>query len=187
MTIFKRFLVVLFTMFWVPFVNASLLEGSKKVVLKPMSGEAVTIATVDFIKQKDGSYTYTLEMVDELYSDHFLSMRPFQCFTTPSQMLCHLGYPYPKTTKITSADLQDLEYDLLFIHRKGEEYGIDPWNGLYYKLTLLEDGTLTGVLMEVDLDILAVPPEKGVTRPIVASDLNKAEPSSHSYPTLIIK
>lgn len=180
-------LILSLVSFWAVIAIAAPLEGKKKVILQPAAGKPVTIATVDFIKEKDGSYSYVLEMVDGLYSDHFLSMRPFKCFTAPKQMLCHLAYPYTKTQKLTSTDLQDLEYDLLFIHRKGEEYGIDPWNGLYYKLTLLDNGTLAGVLKEVDLDILAVPPEKDVTRPIVASDLNEAEPTSHSYPTLTIQ
>lgn len=162
MALIKVFLFVLCMAFWAVSVNASSLEGAKKVVFQPATGNVVTIANVNFTKEKGGSYSYALEMVDGLYSDHFLSMRPFKCFTTPKQMLCHLAYPYSKTQKIASADLQDLEYDLLFIHRKDADYGINPWNGLYYKLTLSDDGTITGVLNEVDLDILAVPPEKGL-------------------------
>jgi hypothetical protein len=183
----EKILVVAFLLFWSVVVSAATLEEKKQIILQSASGEPVTIATAEFSKLSGGGYSYTVEMVEDLYSDHFLSMRPFKCFTAPKQMLCHLAYPYPKTQKITSSDLQDLEYDLLFIHRKGADYGINPWNGIYYKLTLHSDGTITGVLTEVDLDILAVPPEPGVIRPITASDLNEADPASHAFPTLIIK
>jgi hypothetical protein len=159
---------------------------TRTVTLIPSNGKPIDIAQIQLTRQKDGSFTYTIEMDYSKFGDHFLSMRPFKCFEGPKQMLCHLPYPYEKTQKISGMNLQDMEYDLLFIHRKSSDYGIDPWNGVYYKLTLDDSTNLSGVLKEVDLDILAVPPEGGV-RPIGKDDLNHAEPGSHSYPTLQIK
>lgn len=172
------------------FFNSALLADPQKiqrtVTLKASSGDSIDIARILLSKQPDGGYSYTLDMDDSKFSNHFLSMRPFKCFQGPKQMLCYLPYPYDKTRKLSQSDLTDLEYDLLFIHRKSTDYGIDPWNGIYYKLTLLKDVQLAGVLKEVDLDILATPPEKGVTRPITHQDLNEADQDSHSYPRLLI-
>lgn len=179
----------LFLMCWI--LNFSVYAADntlrKTVTLQAASGDSINIASIQLQKQRDGSYTYELDIDHSKFSNHFLSMRPFKCFQGPSQMLCHLPYPYSKTSKLSKDDLQDLEYDLLFIHRKSTDYGIDPWNGLYYKLSLHEDAKLTGQLKEVDLDILASPPDKGVTRPITDKDLNAADPDSHSYPTLVIQ
>lgn len=166
---------------------ADTLEFKRSVTLQAANGENLDIASILLVKQQDGSYTYTLDMDLSKFSDHFLSMRPFKCFQGPIQMLCYLPYPYAKTHQISKHSLQDLEYDLLFIHRKSNDYGIDPWNGLYYQLSLDEDANLTGILKEVDLDILATPPDEGVTRPITPDDLNEADPDSHSYPTLVIQ
>lgn len=164
-------------------------EGILKrtVTLQSSDGYSIDIASIEFTKQKGDGYSYTISIDDSKFSDHFLSMRPFKCFQGPKQMLCYLPYPYEKTKKISANDLGDLEYDLLFIHRKSTDYGIDPWNGVYYKLTLGKNANLTGILKEVDLDILAAPPEQGVTRPITDTDLNDAETSGHSYPKLAIK
>lgn len=158
----------------------------RTVTLKSPDNKSIDIAILELMKQQDGSYNYSLDIDDDKFSNHFLSMRPFKCFQGPKQMLCYLPYPYKKTYKISDTDLQDLEYDLLFIHRKASDYGINPWNGLYYKLSLNQDAKLTGVLNEVDLDILAAPPDEGVTRPITDSDLTLAEQDSYSYPVLTI-
>ena len=177
---------LLLSIFLIPTLHANEQKFKRTVTLKPSDGESIDIANLEIVKLKGDTYSYSINMDDSKFSNHFLSMRPFKCFQGPKQMLCYLPYPYDKTTKFSGVDLQDLEYDLLFIHRKSTDYGIDPWNGLYYKLSLDKDVNLSGVLKEVDLDILASPPDEGVTRPITGTELNEADPSSHSYPTLII-
>lgn len=184
---FARLLSILF-LSWI--FNSSLHADDRNIVrtvtLQSTAGDSIDIARIQLSKQPDGGFTYTLDMDDSKFSNHFLSMRPFKCFQGSKQMLCYLPYPYEKTQKLSASDLQDLEYDLLFIHRKSTDYGIDPWNGVYYKLSLHRDAELTGVLKEVDLDILASPPEQGITRPITEKDLNEADPDGHSYPQLAI-
>lgn len=170
-----------------PILHADEKIISRTVTLKSGAADSIDIASIQLSKQQDGSYIYTLDMDQSKFTNHFLSMRPFKCFQGAKQMLCYLPYPYAKTHSFGVSDLQDLEYDLLFIHRKSTDYGIDPWNGIYYKLSLQKDAKLTGVLKEVDLDILATPPEEGVIRPISKQDLNDADPDSHSYPYLVIQ
>lgn len=163
------------------------LTSSMTVTLHPNAGEPINIATVAFEKEGE-HYRYALTMDSSKFTEHFLSMRPFKCFQGPQHMLCHLPYPYEKTALIGADNLTDLEYDLLFIHRQASEYGINPWNGIYYKLRLDEEsGKISGELREVDLDILATPPKDGLKYPIQAVDLIEVEPATHSYPHLVIE
>ncbi len=163
------------------------LNPAMTVTLHPNAGEPISIASVTVDKEGE-HYRYSLTMDSSKFTDHFLSMRPFKCFQGPQHMLCHLPYPYDKTTVISADNLTDLEYDLLFIHRQASEYGINPWNGVYYKLRLDEEsGKISGELREVDLDILASPPKDGVKYPIQDSDLIEAEPAAHSYPQMVIE
>jgi len=81
------------------------------------------------------------------------------------------------------AHLTDLEYDLLFLHKTHQEYGIDAWNGLYFKLAVSGDG-LTGELRETDLNVLQAPPEDGDLRPIDPNELY--EPSDKHWPRRVL-
>ncbi|MGR8920495.1 MAG: hypothetical protein ACU85V_12835 [Gammaproteobacteria bacterium] len=101
-------------------------------------------------------------------------------------MLCHLAYPYAKGARVTAADLRDLEYDLMFVQKTPEEYGIDAWHGRYYVLGFTDDG-IEGILHEVDLNVLAAPPEDGVTYPVTADMLHPADAAAHPYPRLLIR
>nr|MDJ0640618.1 hypothetical protein [Paracoccaceae bacterium] len=117
--------------------------------------------------------------------DHFLSMRPFKCLEGPEKHWCHVPYPY-EIRRDLSADLTDLEYDFLFLWKAATDYGIDTWNGVYYRLEA--DGAgFAGTLHELDLGQLAVPPAAGELRPIAEKDLHEADPESHWLPRLIVE
>lgn len=163
-----------------------LLQGTRSIQLISAEGDAVKIADIHFSEHAKG-VQYKIELNEEHFQDEFLSMRPFKCLHLPEQMLCHLSYPYAKQGYITKDDLLDLEYDLLFLHKTPQEYGINAWNGIYYRLSLSEDQSMIGTLMEVDLNILAAPPEDGVLRPITSDMLYEAEPSAHPFIKLIIR
>ncbi len=123
---------------------------------------------------EDDGYRFDLD--GDAFGDYFLSMRPFKCITHTDKMLCYLPYPYENRRNIDAEDLTDLEYDLLFIARSPKEYGIDPWNGRYFRLGW-DDGAMAGEIHEVDLDELAVPPDEGNLRPLTEDDLTPAEAS----------
>lgn len=99
---------------------------------------------------------------------------------------CHLAYPYGKPKTIKKQDFVNLEYEFLFIVRSPTEYGIDPYNGRYYVLSF-EGGVFAGEPKAVDLNILAAPPEEGVTRPITAAELDFIEVESERFPRLVIR
>ncbi|MES9992786.1 MAG: hypothetical protein ABW098_12580 [Candidatus Thiodiazotropha sp.] len=108
---------------------------------------------------------YRIEWDEAKFENHFLSMRPFKCLSHPVQLICHLPYPYEINRRISDSDLTDLEYDMLFLHKTPQEYGINAWNGLYYQFRRTENG-FAGELRETDLNVLQAPPEEGDLRPI---------------------
>ncbi len=97
---------------------------------------------------------------------------------------CHVPYPYEIKRDI-SVEPTDLEYDFLFLWKKAGSYGIDMWNGVYYELSE-QDGNLVGSLHEMDMNVLSVPPEAGVLRPLKPTDLELGDPDSHWLPKLVI-
>lgn len=154
-------------------------DGQHAVYLQDASGDRLHVADLDV---KGGAYS--VEMNDEAFTDHFLSMRPFKCLEGPRKMWCHVPYPY-EIARQASHDLIDLEYDFLFVWKGAGDYGINMWNGVYYRLEDTGD-SITGTLHEMNMDILSAPPDAGDLRPIREIDLEPGEPDSHWLPVLVI-
>ncbi|WP_299472458.1 hypothetical protein [uncultured Roseibium sp.] len=161
------------------------LEGEKTIKLVDQRGEGHPVATVTFSQAGD-SVTYQIVWMDDVFSDHFLSMRPFKCFEGPAKYWCRVPYPYEIKRTVSGQDLTDLEYDLLFVWKGATEYGINLWNGVYYKLES-QDDRLLGTLHEMDMDKLGVPPEPGDLRPIRDVDLEEGYVESNWLPKLVIE
>ena len=166
-------------------VQSADLSGKKQIKLVEINGKTHTVAEIEFTRSVSGS-TYKIEWKDERFGDHFLSMRPFKCLEGPAKYWCRVPYPYEIKRQVSGTDLTDLEYDLLFIWKGAKEYGINMWNGVYYKLTA-QDGKLTGTINEMDMDKLSAPPDDGNLRPIREQDLEPGEPESHWLPKLVIE
>jgi len=106
----------------------------------PGDGEAVVIANLE-LAEVDG---YQLEFRDAPFTSHFLSMR----------LQCRSDYPYKKDTHISADDLGNLEYDLLSLVKQTDEFGVDFWNGRYYRLRW--DGqAIVGTAVAVDMNLPA--------------------------------
>ncbi|WP_424975040.1 hypothetical protein [Dinoroseobacter sp. S124A] len=160
--------------------SASADVATRAVYLEAQDGTRFAIADLQI---EDGAYDLSLR--DAPFSDHFLSMRPFKCLAGAEKHWCYVPYPYENARNI-STEFTDLEYDLLFLWKGAGEYGINMWNGVYYKLEA-EGDRLVGVMHEMDMDILSAPPEDGDLRPVRAADLEPAEPDSHWLPRLVIE
>lgn len=168
------------------FAGAPLPEGRKIVTLVGAGGERVAIGHVAFTPDGDGA-SFKVALDEELFSDEFLSMRPFQCLSGEKEMWCHLEYPYDLESRISADDLTDLEYSLLFLFKPPKDYGINPYNGLYFKLELGKDGAITGKVHDVDLDPLGVPPGDLSTRVIAPEDLSESDPETHRFSRIEIR
>ncbi len=140
------------------------------ITLRGADGMTVEIGTLEAAPEDDG-YRIRVILDNSKFEEQFLSMRPFKCLPHAAQVLCYLAYPYDNPRFVTKDDVTDLEYDLLFLHKTPQEYGIDAWNGLYYDLTMTDNG-FEGELKETDLNVLAAPPDE--PRPIKDTDLYPA-------------
>ncbi len=161
------------------------LEGRKQIRLVEPAGTAHVVGHVTFTPGVRAT-GYTVTWDDAQFGDHFLSMRPFKCLEGSEKYWCQVPYPYDIARQVTAEDLTDLEYDLMFLWKGATEYGINMWNGVYYRLDVDGD-RLVGRLHEIDMEPLGVPPEAGEMRPIRAADLHEADPDSHWLPVLIIE
>ncbi len=169
--------IVLSASLWFPCLGGcDSLAGDYRLLLEADQGGRQPLGEVAIFEAQGGGFGYRIVWDDARFENHFLSMRPFKCLPHPSRMICRLPYPYALQRRITETDLTDLEYDLLFLHRAPGEYGINAWNGLYFRLHR-DDGRLTGELRETDLNVLQAPPPEGVTRPI---DPQQIYPASES-------
>ncbi|MEW5056651.1 MAG: hypothetical protein AB1Y25_03425 [Cycloclasticus sp.] len=160
------------------------LSGQKNVYLQSGAGELLLIAEISF-QPVDDKIHYQLTIVDEVFSNQFLLMRPFQCLMGAAQVMCHVPYPYLKKGFVLKSDLRDLSYDLLFLHKKPSEYGINLWNGMFYKFELLDD-TVVGSVFEVDMNIIASPPDNA-EEPFPADEIFSADMANYVYPKILIK
>lgn len=154
---------------------------TRTVYAADAAGDRIAIATIEIAPDQ----TYTIDMIDAAFTDHFLSMRPFKCLEGPGKHWCHVPYPYAIKRDI-SADLTDLEYDLMFVWKGATEYGINMWNGVYYRLSD-NGGAMNGEMKELDMDLLSAPPPAGELRPLRDQDLHESDPDSHWLPHLIIE
>ena len=164
-----------------PCLPAAPLSGTHDVFLQTAEGDRIAIASVTF-----GETGYNVDINDDAFTDHFLSMRPFKCLEGPAKHWCHVPYPYEIRRVVSASDLTDLEYDFLFLWKGATDYGIDLWNGIYYRIEA-EGDALVGTLHEIDMNVLAVPPEAGDLRPVKAYDIEESDPDSHWLPRLVIE
>jgi hypothetical protein len=170
-----------------PVAAAPLLpEGQKTITLIANDGAKQRLGSVTFTPDEGGAKIAISIDAPEL-KDEFLSMRPFRCLPDAKEMWCHLAYPYAWKGRITADDLTDLEYAMLFLFKPPSGYGIDAWNGLYFKLALAADGRLSGALHETDLNALAVPPDAANLRPIIPAALTPVAPDAHRFAKIEIE
>ena len=164
---------------------ANPLSGDKIISLVTMDGTAKAVGKVYF-SPNGSSSSYKITWDDAPFTNHFLSMRPFRCLKGPDKNWCYVPYPYENKHKVTAEDLTDLEYDLLFLWKKSNDYGINMWNGVYYKLEIDGD-RIIGRLHEMDMDVLSAPPPAGELRPVQNKHIHKSEPESHWLPVVVIE
>lgn len=160
-------------------------SAAKTISLIAKDGSKLNIGEL-ILTKTDAGHSFKINFDAPKFSEHFLSMRPFKCIDGP-QTFCHLIYPYKTKNLITPTDTMDLEYALLFIHKAEKEYGINFWNGVYYRITQNDDGSFSGSVWETDMNELASPPENEYDRPIGNDDLVEAAEGKHRFPRLEIK
>lgn len=157
------------------------------IYLQAPDGTELQIGHVQFGIETDGKHGITVTMDNERFTEHFLSMRPFRCLQGEQEWFCYLPYPYELQNVVSEDDLSDLAYNLLFIKKTPTEFGIDAWNGLYYQLTVSDDGYISGTLFEGDLNVLQSPPANKYDKPIDLDEFIEGDSSKRLFPSLVIR
>lgn len=166
--------------------TARIFPDSAQIILIDQSGQELDIGAVIFSTSSARATHVNVEMNHDRFDDQFLSMRPFRCLTDPAEWFCYLPYPYELNKTITPENMTDLEYQLLFIWKSPQDFGIDAWNGVYYKLELGENGTITSQLLQGDLNVLANPPEP-YSYPIDLNEFISDGAKNRLFPSLVIR
>lgn len=144
------------------------MTGTKSIALHTRDGMTLPIGTVTF--QPQGPVThFSLHLDYGKFKDYFLSMKEFKCLEGPEEVQCHVPYPYPNPATVTPGDLRWLEHALLFLFKLPRDFGANLWNGLYYKLTLTDQG-LVGVPQAIDLNQISAPPDHPLVPPYAPAD-----------------
>lgn len=134
------------------------------LALAPMAAPAADLAGSRqvLLHSRDGGRTaFLLTLAQVPFKDFFLSMKEFKCVDSPTEVFCHVPYPYaqPGTVRLTTeaTDLAWLEHSLLFMFKTPAEFGAKLWNGVYVQLKATERG-LEGSPQAVDLNRISAPP-----------------------------
>lgn len=156
------------------------------IYLIDQNGDEVDVGSVQFSSSDSDAQGVSVDMDSPLFEDQFLSMRPFRCLTESAEWFCYVPYPYELKKTVTPDNLIELEYQLLFIWKSPQNFGIDAWNGVYYKLTPNDDGSISGQLLQGDLNVLASPPEP-YSYPIDLFEFIEEGAKNRIFPSLIIR
>jgi hypothetical protein len=163
------------------------LAGARGIWLSNGDGQKHRIGTIEFAPAAAGKTRFKITMEEKL-EEYFLAMRPFRCLTGPLQRLCH--FPVEREAQLISrADLIPLEYALLFMRTAPKSLHINPFNGIYYRMTWTGD-RIVGKLHDVDMDPFITPdsvPVERRQRPIGPADTSPGDPRSHWLPVLTIE
>lgn len=149
------------------------LDGPRTLRLHSQDGASLQIGTVQFTPRADGRSAFALNLRPEAFQDFFLSMKEFKCVAAPSEVFCHVPYPYPQPGTVALDDLAWLEHALLFMFKTPSEFGAKLWNGVYFQLRPVGN-SLVGTPQAVDLNRISAPPDKpGVPpyRPALRDDI----------------
>lgn len=133
------------------------LSGEKIIYLHDQLGKKTPAAKIIFTP-KGNVITYTIDWNHSQMKDYFLSMREFKCFEGETEVQCQVPYPYKNPQTIENNNYIWLEHSLLFLFKAPKNFGAKLWNGIYYKLSVSEQG-LIGEPQAIDLNLIAAPPE----------------------------
>ena len=153
------------------------LDGTKTITLITREGQSIPFGTVTF--SPDGDRTHFEVSIDKpKLKDYFLSMKEFKCLDGTGEIVCHVPYPYANPGWIKPGDYAWLEHSLMFLYKSPSEFGAKLWNGLYYRLSLTDDG-LVGHPKTIDLNQIAAPPDDLSHPPFGPDEQGEVTPSTH--------
>ncbi|MCG2579190.1 hypothetical protein LZ012_19545 [Dechloromonas sp. XY25] len=161
------------------------MRGEKTLLIEPRAGSPLRLGTIVFTPA-GGLTRFEIKLDHHVFTDYFLSMKEFKCIDGPTEIQCHVPYPYANPRTVSATDLRWLEHELLFLFKAQKEFGAKLWNGLYYSLQLT-DGGLVGTPEAVDLTLIGAPPADLTTPPYGPADRSEIAPETRWFPRLLIR
>lgn len=166
-------------------------SGHKVVSLVSNAGERIEIADVE-MRPRYGGYGFEVSFRRNAFKEIYMQENNFLCLPDPRRVVCHFPYPPGDYTPddssgfVTDSDLRELEYALLFAHKRPspDEFDINPFNGLYYRLAAVGKH-LEGAAFGVDFNRL-VEADRKQRFPLQERHFDAVEPKSERFPRLII-
>lgn len=155
------------------------------MLLHSRDGATVPLGTVSFTPA-DGRIGFALKLAHEPFKDFFLSMKEFKCVESPTEIFCHVPYPYPQPGTVSATDFAWLEHSLLFMYKTLAEFGAKLWNGVYFQLKLTDRG-LVGTPQAVDLNRISAPPDKPGVPPYRPTQRDDIAPGARWFNRLTIE
>ena len=180
----KTLMALIFSAFLSAAVLAGPLEGRKTISLVDRDGVATDVGEIEFSPAPGGS-SFKIEMDRVLLKDHFISMKELKCLEGPTELACHIPYPYKNPSIVSARNLAWLEHALLFLKKDRKEFGANLWNGMLYKMAVDGD-EIVGELRDIDLNYIASPPEDLTVPPYMEDQQGEAELTKRWLPRLRI-
>lgn len=172
--------------------HAADLAGHKIISLVSPAGEKVEIGEVE-LRPRYGGYGFEVSFKRDAFKDTYMQETNFLCLPDPRREICHFPFPpgdySPDDSSgfFTAGDLKELEYALLFIHKRPAPADIDinPFNGMYYRLKVV-GSRIEGTVFGVDFNHLIMADEKE-KYPLKPSDLDPVDLKGERFPHLVIE
>ena len=172
------------------------MSGTKQITLRTKAGETIPIGTVTFASRADetsdgqaegtpGGTRFAVDLDLKPFRDFFLSMREFKCLEGP-ELQCYVPYPYATPKTADAKNLAWLEHSLIFFYKAPADYGAKLANGLYYAMTIGEDG-IVGTPQSIDLNAIAAPPDDLSIPPFGEPERSEVTPGSRWIESLRIR
>ena len=162
------------------------LQGVKSITATTRDNQRITLGSVRFEPQGDGTVSFSVTLEPARFTDHFLSMKEFKCLDGPGEVVCHVPYPHAQPGTITPGDLAWLEHNLLFLYQLPTDFGAKLWNGLYFQLEPTEQG-LRGRPQAIDLNYISAPSDTPEQPPYQAEQRDEITPGVRWIQSLTIE
>lgn len=172
--------------------HAADLTGHKIISLVSAAGEKTEIAEVE-LRPRYGGYGFELSFKRDAFKEIYMQETNFLCLPGARRDVCHFPFPPGDYTPddssgfFTASDMKELEYALLFVHKRPAPAEIDiaPFNGMYYRLAVMGN-RIEGTVFGVDFNRLIVG-DKKEKYPLKPSDLDTVDLRDERFPHLVIE
>lgn len=172
--------------------HAADLTGHKVISLVSPAGEKIEIGEIE-LRPRYGGYGFEVSFKREAFKEIYMQETNFLCLPGAQREICHFPFPpgdySPDDSSgfFTAGDLKELEYALLFVHKRPApaEIDITLFNGMYYRLSIVGNH-IEGTVFGADFNRFVGGDEKE-KYPLKPGDLDTVDLRDERFPHLVIE